>query len=391
LKNRRSSKFVALIALLWCAAGFSASAHLPAMASATVTIEPDGKYWLDLSFDVPPFALNVTPQAATDDAMKAWLNGPTNALAESLGAAKARFSREFAVLTDHGGGSVDKTVFPTTADLERYQESVPIVQLPVMLMLSLEGRLPAGAQSASFRFPAVLGVVAVTVNRPGQTAVALVANSGAATEPIPLQLTASKPSEGGTVREPGRWLVMRQYLGLGFEHILPEGTDHILFVRGLFLLSCHLKPLLWQVTAFTLAHSITLGLSMYGVFRLPSSVVEPLIAASIAFVAVENICTPELKPWRPLVVFGFGLIHGLGFSSVLLQLGLPRNDFAPALVAFNGGIELGQITVIAAAFLVVGWWRHRPWYRRLIVIPASSLIAVIALCWTFQRIFWPAH
>ena len=188
------------------------------------------------------------------------------------------------------------------------------------------------------------------------------------------------------VAELGRWLVARQYLVLGFEHILPKGSDHILFVIGLFLLSCRIKPLLWQVTAFTVAHSITLGLAMYGVIRLPSSVVEPLIAASIAFVAVENICTPELKPWRPFVVFGFGLIHGLGFSSVLLSLGLPRKDFATALVSFNGGVELGQLTVISAAFCVVGWWRKKSWYRRGIVVPASALIAIVGLFWTIQRI-----
>jgi hypothetical protein len=272
--------------------------------------------------------------------------------------------------------------------LERYKESVPIVQLPVMLMLSLEGRLPAGTRSVSFRFPEVMGIVAVTVNRPGQDPATLVANSGETTEPIPVQLesAAVNPPNAKPVAEPGRWQVARQYLVLGFEHILPEGTDHILFVLGLFLLSCRIKPLLWQVTAFTVAHSITLGLAMYGVFRLPSSVVEPLIAASIAFVAVENICTPELKPWRPVVVFCFGLIHGLGFSSVLLELGLPRQDFATALVAFNGGVELGQLTVITAAFLVVGWWRNRPWYRRAIVIPVSALIAVTGIFWTVQRV-----
>jgi len=418
--------------LLFCATALPAAAHLPSIAAALVTVQPDGKYSLDLTFDVPPFVLSVTPQAATDDAMNAWLNGSTNALIASLAAAQSRFSREFTVLADAGTNrsaglrfgsmksGVTKIIFPTAADLGRYKESVPIVQLPVMLMLSLEGRLPAGTRSVKFQFPAVMGVVAVTVNRPGQEPATLVANSGEATEPIPVQLTsvaaaprqidvgfvvsnqtaggpagstqsptglaAPKLSDGGSVPEPGRWLVARQYLRLGFEHILPEGTDHILFVLGLFLLSCRLKPLLWQVTAFTVAHSITLGLAMYGIFRLPSSVVEPLIAASIAFVAVENICTPELKPWRPVVVFCFGLIHGLGFSSVLLSLGLPRNDFAPALVAFNCGVELGQLTVIMAAFLLVGWWRNRKWYRRAIVIPASALIAMTGLFWTVQRI-----
>lgn len=377
-----------LAAVVLLAGTFCASAHLPSMAAASVTIEPDGKYSLDLTFDVPPFVLGVTPQAATDDAMHAWLDGNTNALAASLRAAQSRFSREFAAMTDKGTGSVDKLLFPTADDLERYKESVAIVQLPVMLMLSLEGRLPAGTRSVSFRFPGIMGVIAVSVNRPKQEPATFVANAGEATEPLPVQLenSAAPPSNGAPVAEPGRWLVVRQYLELGFNHILPEGTDHILFVLGLFLLSCRLKPLLWQVTAFTVAHSITLGLSLYGVIRLPSAVVEPLIALSIAFVAVENICTPELKPWRPVVVFCFGLIHGLGFSSVLLSLGLPRKDFATALVAFNSGVELGQLAVITGAFLVVGWWRRRTWYRKGIVIPASALIAVTGLFWTVQRI-----
>ena len=358
------------------------------MAAAQVVIGSDGKFTLDLTFDLPPFVLNVTPSAATDPDMNAWLSGPTNSLAASLAAAQSRFAKEFTGVTDKGTGGVDKIAFPTVADLERYRESVPIVQLPVMLMLSLEGQLPAGARSVSFHFPAVMGIVAVTVNRPGQDPATLVAHSGEATAPIPVQLesAAVNPPPAKSLAEPGRWALVRQYLVLGFAHILPEGTDHILFVLGLFLLSCRIKPLLWQVTAFTMAHSMTLGLAMYGIIRLPSSVVEPLIAASIAFVAVENICTPELKPWRPFMVFGFGLIHGLGFSSVLLSLGLPSEDFATALVSFNGGVELGQLTVITAGFLAVGWWRNRKWYRPGIVIPASALIAATGLFWTVQRI-----
>jgi len=358
---------------------------VPVMAAATVTIEADGRYALQLNFDVPPFVLATLPPATTDDAMNAWLDSPTNALAVSLTAAQTRFATAFAVLTEQGRGTLDTLHFPTVADLERCKESAPIVQLPVMLPLSVQGRLPARARAVAFQFPSVMGIVAVTVNRPGQPPATLVANAGETTEPVPVRLDSAAAATPAAA-EPGSWTVARQYLVLGFTHILPEGTDHILFVLGLFLLSCRVKPLLWQVTAFTVAHSITLGLAMYGVFRLPSAVVEPLIAASIAFVAVENICTPELKPWRPVVVFGFGLIHGLGFSSVLLELGLPRQFFAPALVSFNGGVELGQLTVITAAFLAVGWWRNRKWYRRRIVIPVSAVIAATGIFWTAQRI-----
>jgi len=127
-------------------------------------------------------------------------------------------------------------------------------------------------------------------------------------------------------------------------------------------------------------------LAMYGVFRLSPQVVEPLIALSIAFVALENIVTSRLHRWRLFVVFGFGLIHGLGFASVLTSIGLPRTEFVTALVTFNAGVELGQLSVIALAFLVVGWWRERSWYRQRIVVPASGLIAAIGIFWTIQRL-----
>jgi hypothetical protein len=129
-----------------------------------------------------------------------------------------------------------------------------------------------------------------------------------------------------------------------------------------------------------------LALSLYGVLRLSPQVVEPLIAASIVFVAIENLFTTELKPWRPLVVFGFGLIHGLGFAGILRSAGLPRSEFVTALFSFNVGIELGQLAVIVSALVVFGWFRRRPWYRRAVVIPASLLIAVTGFIWMIQRI-----
>ncbi len=143
------------------------------------------------------------------------------------------------------------------------------------------------------------------------------------------------------------------YVPTGFDHIVPLGVDHILFVLGLFFLSTHLRPLLWQVSAFTLAHTITLALAALGYVTVPASIVEPLIALSIAYVAVENIFMRTLSPWRPFIIFGFGLLHGLGFASVLAQFGLPEANFVPALIGFNIGVEIGQICVIAVAYLCV--------------------------------------
>jgi hypothetical protein len=186
---------------------------------------------------------------------------------------------------------------------------------------------------------------------------------------------------------PTRLEIARQYLWLGYTHILPKGRDHILFVLGIFLLSPRWKTMLLQVTAFTVAHSITLGLSIYGIVSLSPRIVEPLIALSIAYVAIENLLTRELKPWRLALVFMFGLLHGLGFAGVLRELGLPRQEFLTALLTFNLGVEGGQLTVIAAALVVVAPFMKKGWYRQHVVIPASLLIAAVGIYWTAARLF----
>jgi len=158
-------------------------------------------------------------------------------------------------------------------------------------------------------------------------------------------------------------------------------------VLGIFLLSARLKPVLLQVTAFTLAHSITLGLTIYGLVSVSPRIVEPMIALSIAYVAIENMTTSHLKPWRVAIVFAFGLLHGMGFAGVLKELGLPRSELLTALVTFNVGVELGQLAVIGGAFVLVAWWaRAKPWYRPRFVVPASFVIAVTGLFWTVQRL-----
>jgi hypothetical protein len=197
---------------------------------------------------------------------------------------------------------------------------------------------------------------------------------------------ASLPAPLSPVGRPPWYLMFGKYVRMGYKHILPQGLDHILFVLGLFLLSRKTKSLLTQISAFTVAHSITLGLSLYGVIQLPSTIVEPLIALSIVFVAVENLFTTEMKAWRPVVVFGFGLVHGLGFAGALKDAGLAHGDFLTGLVGFNSGVELGQLSVVALAFLAVGWWRSSPRYRSLVVMPASAAIAAVAIFWTIQRV-----
>jgi hypothetical protein len=179
------------------------------------------------------------------------------------------------------------------------------------------------------------------------------------------------------------------YLQLGFTHILPQGFDHILFVVSLCLLSNKIKVIFWQATAFTVAHSITLALSMKNLVVAPSAVVEPIIALSILFVAIENLLLSELKPWRILLVFLFGLIHGMGFASSLNEIGLPRNQFITSILSFNIGVELGQIAIILAVFaLLIHPLGSKINYRKRVVYPLSVIIGLVAMYWTVERVFF---
>lgn len=177
------------------------------------------------------------------------------------------------------------------------------------------------------------------------------------------------------------------YLLVGFEHILPLGLDHILFIVSLFLLNPQLKSILIQSTVFTVAHSITIILSSYAFIAPPATIVEPLIALSIGYIAIENLYTKTLKPTRIFVVFIFGLLHGMGFAGALSEVGLPENAYLISLVSFNIGVELGQITVILLAyFLASKWFAKKNWYHSRIVKPISLMIAVVAFYWTVERL-----
>ncbi len=244
--------------------------------------------------------------------------------------------------------------------------------------LNFKGQIPAGAQVLRWSFSAKFGDSIFIVKHDGE-------NKGMSnwlkdgTESTPF-LISEKFTSKSTLE------VAVEYIELGFTHIIPKGLDHILFVLGIYLLSSRLKSIVWQVTAFTVAHTITLGLTIYGLLALPASIVEPLIAASIVYVAVENIITSELKPWRIALVFGFGLLHGMGFAGVLGEIGLPRSEFLTALITFNIGVEFGQLSVIAAASIMTGlWFRNKIWYRKVIVIPASVMNALIGAYWTVER------
>jgi len=254
---------------------------------------------------------------------------------------------------------------------------------PNVTRLRMTGRTPPSVSRFTFADDALMGYFVLKLQSEGKSdAVTQWLDGGKTSTPFPLDRAVVPLT---------RWQIVTLYLRLGFTHILPRGLDHVLFVLGIFLLAVDLKPVLWQVSAFTLAHTITLALTVYGVVSLSPRIVEPLIALSIVYVAVENMFTSTLHAWRPVVVFCFGLLHGMGFAGVLTAIGLPRSEFIPALLSFNAGVECGQLTVILAAFLLFGLpFRRKPWYRQRIVIPGSLFIAAIGLYWSIQRVFFAA-
>jgi hydrogenase/urease accessory protein HupE len=268
----------------------------------------------------------------------------------------------------------------------KHVEVLPIVapadpRLASYVILRYSGDIPPHAGDFTWQYGLTYAAYAIAIENEGHGAPAREWLEGdQRTAPFPI---------ARDVLPPTRSEVMRQYLELGFTHIVPRGIDHILFVLGIFLLTTKIRAILAQVTAFTIAHSITLGLTIYGLVSLSPRIVEPMIALSIVYVAVENLVTSELKPWRVAIVFAFGLLHGMGFAGVLKEMGLPRSEFLTALVTFNVGVELGQLTVIAAAYwLIARWIEKKPWYRPRFVIPASLVIAAVGLFWTVQRLMF---
>ncbi|MCM2254764.1 MAG: HupE/UreJ family protein [Vicinamibacteria bacterium] len=349
----------------------AARAHVFEFTDTRVTLTGDGRFVALMVADLDALALGVDPTldpARVAAAIRALPPAEREATA-------ARLQRYFEIrvrVRFDGTPAPFALTFPGAGKR-------PSPELPEMvfgIVARMEGAVPAGAQQVTFWASRAFPAVRLTLERPGAEAVRHLLPAAEESPAFPVHGTGTIEARAATA-----W----RYALLGFEHILPAGLDHVLFVLGLFLLSPKLKPLLIQVSLFTLAHTATLALSTLGLVRLSPSIVEPLIALSIAWVAFENVLTSELRPWRAGLVFAFGLLHGLGFAGVLGELGLPREAFFSALVAFNVGVEAGQLTVIGLAFAAVGAFRDRPWYRSRVVVPASLLIGSTGAWWTVVR------
>ncbi len=356
--------------------GFAASAHTLTPTIVTITFNQDATFDIEITLNAEALLAEIGPQHDdTNDSP----NAPTyNRLRElEPNQLRAEFERFVPDMLERLDARFDDVRIPLAfklieipatgdVDLERYS------------FIDLSGEIPAGARQFVWRYPEEYGsnVLRLRMAEADEMRSAWL-QQGEISEPFAL---------AGELAPRSRREVIADYTVLGFTHILPLGLDHILFVLGIFLLSLQLAPILWQVSAFTVAHTITLGMTIYGLISLPTTIVEPLIAASIVYVGVENIVIGQLKPWRVAIVFCFGLLHGMGFAGVLGNIGLPESEFLTALLTFNIGVELGQLAVISLALVTVGWFRNRSWYRQRIVIPLSALIAIIGAYWTVERL-----
>ena len=381
LNRRGCYALAALSVLLGLGPGGSlCTAHDLDYAVATATFGRDGTYQIEAAFHIAAFVLETEPGHLS---LETWIQLRDMSDEELIGRidfAKGQFQERLRLR--FGGVAVepDSVLFPGAELVRKDGLTLAPRRAPPV---QIRGTLPAGAEDFTVTFPYQTGIVWLEVNAPNGPPAGQFIGAGRESMPLPIIVGDA----GMEILTPGWPALFRTYFLLGFEHILPHGLDHVLFVLGLFLLCAQWGPLLKQVTAFTVAHSVTLALSFYQVMSLPAPVVEPLIALSITVVAVENVLTSRLHPWRTALVFAFGLLHGLGFASVLGNLLAPGPEAVIALASFNLGVEAGQLAVILLAFLAVGHFRSRDWYRQRVSIPASCCIAVVGLFWTIERIF----
>lgn len=266
--------------------------------------------------------------------------------------------------------NIDEVNIPEIGDIELSRIST----------LKISAELPDDGSDITFGWNAELGEIIIRqLKADGEVNYATLLTSGGTSDPMP---RIGAPNLSGIDN-------FLNYIVIGFEHIIPKGLDHILFVLGLFFFSLKMRPLILQITAFTLAHTVTLAMATMGLVSVPASVVEPLIALSIAFVALENVRGGNITIRRTAIIFAFGLLHGLGFAYVLGDVGLQPSLFISSLVAFNIGVEIGQLSVIAIAYVLLGLtFGKKPWYRSYIAIPASVLIAAVGIYWTIERVFF---
>lgn len=379
-------------------------AHPVVRCAAQLKVEASGHATVSVRFDVLAFVLNEDPAKEPEDAVWALIEGQAGAAGEALESAGQRLARHVVLRVDGSDLRGMLRAFPDASALEKWKRDVRVAgerpRLPWVAEAVIVFEFGLDAREAAIQFPEVMGDLVLLVETPGAEARAIPLRAGEWSPAIALGESAERKSAAGNEYAAARGTGFLSFVRMGVEHIVPQGLDHMLFILGLFLASPKMKSLLVMVTMFTLAHSVTLALAATGVVVAPPRVIEPLIALSIVGVAVENIWRrPKAasgdRPQgfsfgqdavRAGIVFAFGLVHGLGFASAFKEMELPRSVLVPALVGFNVGVEVGQLLVLSCAFVLIGWAGRRSWYRSVVVVPGSVVIACVGLYWAVTRV-----
>lgn len=359
-------------------------AHTDDINQATLSLTNGDHYQLTVTVDLIHLLKQHLNISGDDEKVMIWLNQQSlseqKSLLEQL---KQLLSQQSKIYFDNKATNI--AVFK---GLElQYLKRILSQQLSATeykTQLQATGSIPENVSAVNIRFSPLLGNVILKVVRPEQEIMSAAALSNSyQTRTVNQQLAANSQLSTTALAIAG------DYIYQGFVHILPKGLDHILFVLALFLFAKRRSTLLWQISAFTLAHTLTLALGIYGIISLPGDIVEPLIALSIVYVGLENIYrakSNKTSHTRMPIIFAFGLLHGLGFASVLADVGLPPSQYALSLISFNIGVELGQLTVIALAFISLLPFRAKGWYQTKLVLALNIAIAIVASYWVIERI-----
>jgi hypothetical protein len=376
-----------LVHLAWCAfavallGGATVHAHEIGTTRVSILFQEDRTYNVEI----------VTDAAALAEKLHASAGGslPLDTCPTCLQSVFARLDQPFRQRVKLAFDAQE--VLPTTAYAVTPGTDA---LLPAVVTIRLTGRIPADARQVTWTYGWTFASYALTIQGAGsKEAVTEWLEGGQTSAPFALTLPTPPIDRLDTA-----W----RYLALGFIHILPFGFDHILFLLALLLPAVlwwengrwrpapALRTVLLEttgiVTAFTLAHSLTLSLAVLGVVNLPSRLVESVIAFTVLLAALNNLF-PVVTTRRWALAFVLGLIHGFGFASVLWELGLPSDALALALACFNLGVEAGQLTIVAMVLPLAFALRQTWLYRRLALPVGSAAVALLALIWCLERGF----
>lgn len=366
------------LAMLFSAGSQRAGAHDLTYALVNVSFRGADTIRVEVRCHVPALVMGVQQGHLADDLLPAFLALSAPDMAAREARARADVLGTFSLRAD--GQLLDQVnlSFPPT-DILKADARVPRFSPRPSAPLILTARLPKGTQVIDIALPLDMGQAVVVTTYANGTTTSQALADGQRTNPIRL---------AGPNLVADTWDAFWRFVALGYRHILPLGLDHILFIAALTLAAPRLGELIKLATAFTLAHSLTLGLAAFNIVRLPAGIVEPVIALSIAVVAGMTVWRPPSEQTRtrlPIIMI-FGLLHGLGFASALRDVGLPRGQELTGLAGFNVGVELGQISVILLVLACIATFRNKVWYRARVAVPASFGIALVGLYWCVERL-----